>query len=83
MFLINKQIGMVKDPPKDLFDPKIQPEQCSEKICSFGGKCLFDQYVKKYICICDEGRAGFNCTYKNETELQLMRNYTFALSQIY
>ena len=34
---ISNDISKFKESPKDLFDPKVQPEQCSDKICSFAG----------------------------------------------
>lgn len=80
---IVQNIGQLKEPPKDNFDPKITPDQCTDALCSFSGSCLYDTFTKKYFCNCYEGRAGVNCTFKNKTELEYIQNLTYNLSRSY
>ena len=80
---IANDLAKTKDPPINLFDPKITPDQCTDSMCNFAGTCQYDQYQKKYYCDCMPGRAGFNCTFKNVTELQYLKNLTYDLAKKY
>ena len=66
-----------------MFDPKVLPDQCTDALCSYSGVCRYDLFVKKYYCDCSPGRGGFNCTFKNVTELLIMKNYTLELAKKY
>lgn len=73
---IASDIGSLKKPAVDLFDPKVSAEACNEELCSFNGECQYNTFTKKYFCKCYGIRAGVNCTFKNKTELELARNLT-------
>lgn len=44
---------------------------------------MFDSYSKKYFCNCNPDKAGVNCTFKNKTELEYIKNLTLKIAQIY
>lgn len=38
---IATDLGSLKTPPADYFDPKIQPDECTEEMCGFNGECKY------------------------------------------
>lgn len=52
-------------------------------MCSFNGKCKYNTFTKKHYCECDGIRAGKNCTFKNKTEIEMLKNLTFGNSLLF
>ncbi len=80
---IAKDLGQIKKVDSLAFDSKINADKCTQATCSYSGQCIFNDFKKKYFCKCNPGYAGVNCTYKNATDLQIIRNLTLALCKIY
>jgi hypothetical protein len=80
---IAKDLGKLQEIDTNLFDAKINADQCTDAICSFQGGCSFDSFTKKYFCRCNPGFGGVNCSFRNLTELDIIKNLTLDLCKAY
>lgn len=80
---ILQDLGSLSAPPSTLFDPKITPDQCTEEMCGFSGRCVYQTVTKQYYCECYGIKAGRNCTFKNATELEIMRQLALDNAKVF
>lgn len=80
---IAKDLGKLTNVDKKAFNSKISASTCTIAVCSYQGQCNFDSFTRKYFCKCNPGFTGVNCTFKNQTELDILRNKTLSLCKQY
>jgi len=76
-------VGSLKPTDENYFAPKIQASECTQSMCNFNGECIFDSFTKQYFCKCAENWIGRNCSFKNQTQLELLQNLTVASAKTY
>eukprot|EP00347_Sterkiella_histriomuscorum_P014233 403361664 len=81
--LVTQYLGNLQYQDSTRFDPKLESYQCTSKLCNNQGNCSYIPYTKKYYCQCETKIGGQNCTFINNTQIQVIKTKIQQLAASY